>query len=153
MIKDHLNHRGQYLALHPLFGKAFQYLKSWNPETPDGRYELEGDHLVAMPQSYTTSPIAEKKIEAHKRYIDIQYMVSGHEGMLIMPAHTLTVSESYDEKRDVLFYKDPAPSPALMDFQAGEFGIFYPWDAHKPGCIPVGSSAMDIRKIVVKVRI
>ncbi len=35
--------------------------------------------------------------------------------------------------------------------QAGEYGIFFPWDAHKPG-LCYGGNPDTVRKIVVKVR-
>ena len=43
----------------------------------DGKYEIENETVYASVQTYITKDDA--KYEAHKKYIDIQYMINGAE--------------------------------------------------------------------------
>ena len=62
----------------------------------------------------------------------------------------MTVKEEYSAERDVMFLED-CEKASMAVLQAGEYGIFFPWDAHKPG-LCYGGNPDTVRKIVVKVR-
>ena len=61
-----------YTHVHPLFPKAFDFLKSFNESTADGKYELQGTDLFAIVSRYTPVPSDEKQWESHAEYGDIQ---------------------------------------------------------------------------------
>ena len=42
----------------------------------DGRYELQGENLFALLQTYVTKNVEEARMETHKIYNDLQYVVS-----------------------------------------------------------------------------
>lgn len=148
MIVDTLSNHRRYDALQRGIELGFEYLKAFDPATPDGRYAIEGELVYALVQSYDTGPATERRFETHRRNIDIQYIVEGRERILHTPVGTLEVDAAYDEERDATFYHDPAASSSVL-LTAGDFAIFHPEDAHKGGCMAGGREA--VRKVVVKV--
>lgn len=149
MIKDSLSQADRHYAVHPLFPAAFDYLKNFDPSVADGRYEIDGQRAYAVVQSYETAAPEKKKLEAHRRYLDIQYIVSGDETMQVMKNDGLTVVQPYLPEKDVELFQCPDGAGEMIPFHAGDFGIFYPEDVHRPGCA-LGAPA-PVRKIVVKV--
>lgn len=146
MIYDHLRNQSLYRGTHPGLDRAFDYVRTFDPATPDGKYELEGG-LVAMPQSYATKPAADKKYEAHERFIDLQFIVAGEEIIYHSPLERLALTDPYRPEKDCAFYSGDDAQALVM--RAGDFSILFPQDGHKPGCQLRGASA--IRKIVVKI--
>lgn len=150
MIVDTLANAGRYRTVLARLQSGFDYLESFDPATPDGRYEIDGDRVFAMVQSYETAPSTEKRFETHRRNLDIQYIVSGRERLLHLDREGLEPSTQYDEKKDVIFYHDPAASSSIL-LGPGEFAVFFPSDAHKGGCMAGGRDA--VRKVVIKVQV
>ena len=140
----------KYERLNPHFGKVFKFL--CRPDLADlkpGRYEIDGENCWAMIQDANLTPFerGEIKVEAHRKYIDIQSPITGPEtfGLFLMDdAHRAL---PFNEAKDVVFfYAVTRP----MTLNPGEFAIFFPPDgAHAPGhCTGIGRS---IRKLVIKV--
>lgn len=150
MILDTLSSAVQYEGLGPGIALGLAYLRTFDPETPDGRQVLDGVDLFALVQSYETAPATEKRFEAHRRYLDIQYVAVGTERILHAPASPLQVETPYSEADDILFFAEPGVSSSLL-LRAGDFAIFHPSDAHKPGCMAGGRT--QVKKVVVKVRL
>jgi YhcH/YjgK/YiaL family protein len=130
MILDSLAAAGEYEALGTGIALGLAYLRGFDPDTPDGRYELDGDDLFALVQTYDTAPATEKRFEAHRRYLDIQHVSAGTD--------------------DIVFFQEPGVSSSFL-LRAGDFAIFHPGDAHKPGCMAGGKT--QVKKVVVKVRL
>lgn len=150
MIKDHIAHANRYASVHPLFPAAFQWLAEHaNQKLPDGRIELEDTQLIAMPQHYETHALEAGMFEAHKRYIDIQYIVSGSEQIHVGTPDAMTLVSPYDQAKDVSFSKGTG---SILTVNAGEFVILWPHEAHHPGCHPAGTPA-PVHKIVLKVAV
>ncbi len=120
-----------------------------NPVAP-GRYELDGDRCYALVQTYETAPADEKDYEAHRVYADVQYMASGEEQMFWAPVGALTNTVPHSDERDVAFFTGGADAARSFTVRAGEFAVFYPQDAHKPGCA-VNDTPAGVRKIVIKI--
>lgn len=134
----------------PLMKKAFAYLESIKGQNLEvGHYELESIRLYANVDAYATRPYADTRFESHRKYIDIQYMISGEEEIEVTDIHNLAVSEHYDYNRDVMFYNghEAGKRYKLTD---GKFVIFFPEDAHRP-CIAVGDEPKDVKKMVIKI--
>ena len=106
--------------------------------------------MFALPQSYETAPAAEKRFEAHRRYLDIQYILSGEEVIHYALAERLEISEPYHDERDVMFFRDGGASSATL-LRAGDFAIYFPHDAHQPGCFH--TTPVAVRKIVIKIAV
>lgn len=150
MIADLLPHADLYASVHPLFGAGFAYLRRFTGDVADGRHELDGDRLFALVQSYRTEPAAEKRFEAHRRYIDIQYVFSGEEIFGHAELAALKPGDPFDEAKDIGFYGEP-DSWTPVTLLPGSFVVAFPHDGHKPGCSLRGPAA--VRKIVIKVAV
>jgi YhcH/YjgK/YiaL family protein len=115
----------------------------------DGRYELDGDRLVAIVQTYQTKPREQGAWEAHRRYIDVQFVAAGSELMGYAPLASLIAREPYDVAKDVAFYDGAGAGFLRVD--AGMVAIFHPHDAHMPSLML--DAPQWVRKIVLKVRV
>lgn len=138
-----------YRRMHPRFRKAFEFLRRPDLATlAVGRYEIDGTNCWAMVQEADLVPVAERKLEAHRRYIDIQSPIMGPETIGLMVAGAEQLALPFNDKDDyVLFQGEKRP----VTLQPGEFGIFFPpRGAHAPGCLAEGGPA-KIRKLVIKV--
>lgn len=149
MIIDRLENSSKYASVHKGFAESFSFLqKAIDENLPVGRYEIDGDDVFAFIQEYATK--TESAFETHKNYIDIQFIISGTEVMLATDVSNMTESISYNPERDVTFYED-YENAAIGIIEAGMYGIFFPWDAHKPG-LALNGNPTDVKKIVVKVK-
>ncbi len=139
------------------FYKALQYLQSTNLneiflQVKEGHpieIEIDGRSVYAIFQCYETKAIEEAKIEGHKKFIDIQYIHSGTEQILVSPSSRMIKDADYNEKKDVYFPK--AADYSSIRLNSGMGCILYPEDLHAPG-IRVDAPA-KIEKIVIKVAI
>jgi biofilm protein TabA len=128
---------------------AFEFLEKTDlTALPLGRTDIDKDNLYAAVSQGETKPAETAKFEAHRRYIDVQYIVSGQEGIGFAPVVALETTEAYDAARDVEFFATPAKY-AVVQIKAGRFGVFAPGEGHMPGCHLDGPHA--VRKVVVKV--
>jgi len=132
--------------------KAVEFLR--RPEAlslADGNYNLEGKSLCARVQTYITreNDRGEYRFEAHRRHIDIQYIVSGSEDIVTGPAEEMAVTEDYDEDADVCFGTLPEKLQKKVTLSQGDFMVLYPWEAHAPMQAP--GAPGKVKKIVVKV--
>lgn len=148
MIVDILKNSDRYAGLHPGFQQAFDFLKKAQQELPPvGRYDLDGDKVYALVQQYDTVPAEETKWEAHKKYIDIQFVHAGSEVIAWEPIENLPAGEIFDEAKDRYLYKAPGSSP--VELHAGTFAIYFPEDLHRPK--EQLKASCPVTKIVVKV--
>ena len=148
MIVDTLRNTDVYAAMHERIALALDFLKTTDfSKLPDGRIEIDGDDVFAMAQSYTTRPLEDSKWEAHRKYIDVQFIVSGIEKIGVAKTDSLSPLADYDEEGDCRFYEGDGVFPTLAE---GDFAIFHPWDAHMPGV--ACDSPSEVRKVVVKIK-
>ena len=112
------------------------------------RVELAGG-MYAMEQVYLTKARPDGFFESHRKYIDIQVVVSGEELMEVAEIGLLPVRVGYDADKDVILYSDFGAASVLR-FRAGEAGVYFPVDGHMPG-LRAGPDARLVRKTVVKV--
>jgi biofilm protein TabA len=149
MIFDSLAHADAYRSLSPRIARGLDWLTDFSPQKKAGRYDLDGDNLFALVQSYDTVPPAEKRFESHRAYPDLRYVAIGDEIISYAPLRDLQPITDYNAEKDFLLYSEP-PQSTPLHFSPGQFAIFYPQDGHKPGCLNGRSSS--IKKIVIKVR-
>jgi len=151
MILDRLEHAGMYRGLGPGIAAALDWLAATDVLClAPGRHELDGDRLVAIVQRYRTRPLAEAIWEAHRRYLDVQYVAEGAERIGYRPLEEgLTVKQPYDQGKDAALFETWGD---LVEVPAGSFAIFAPQDVHAPGlvCSPSGEPA-EVLKVVLKV--
>lgn len=149
MITDQLKHYKQYTGLSQRINEALTYLAETDMAALEvGKYEIDGDNLFVLIQSYEAKAIEAGKCEAHKKYIDIQYIIEGQEYMGYGPSDAYEVIDPYNDDKDRYFVKWAGD---LVKYEKDMFAIFYPQDAHMPG-IAVNSGEM-VKKAVVKIKI
>lgn len=128
MIIDVLENADKYVTLHKDFKLVFDFLKNNDLSTMEcGKHQLRGDEIFFNLQEYETKPT--QKLEAHKKYIDIQVIAVGEEYMGYTNINNTTLSEEYDEQKDVMFLNGEVDK---LKADNKTFLIFYPEDAHMP---------------------
>lgn len=76
MVTDVLQNAHLYQTLNPLFTTAFKFLLKKDFFTVEnGKYQIDGDNIFAIINEYETKDKNECEVEAHKKHIDIQYVV------------------------------------------------------------------------------
>jgi YhcH/YjgK/YiaL family protein len=148
MVFDRLKNANQYFPLGEKITIALQYLSQTDfTNVEPGKYEIDGENIFALVQTYNTKPFGAGKWEAHKKYIDVQYIVSGKEKMGFTETTKVIIMEEYDEEKDCAIYKGEGN---FLITDEGHFAIFFPSDVHMPGMainIP-----KEVKKVVVKVK-
>ncbi len=112
-----------------------------------GTVKIDGDRVFAMHQEYNTKPRAQGFWESHRKYIDIQYVVSGVEHMGFANLQQLTNGE-YDASKDLIMHEG---SGSFVLLPAGMFTLLFPADAHMPQIAVESPHA--VKKVVVKVAV
>jgi len=148
MILDTLTQSDRYIGLHPLFPRAFEFLRDTDLKSlPTGMLTVQGEQLFAIVEACQGRTRDEAKLECHRRYIDIQLVLEGVDEMGWKPlAECVNPATEYDAARDIRFFND-APSSWIAT-PPGSFCLFFPDDAHAP----LVSTGM-IRKVVLKIAV
>lgn len=131
--------------------KAFAFLRDNDLSSLElKRYDIDGDNVYAPVSEYLTKNEEDARYEAHRAYIDIQYVVSGRELIGVAPMSAKADElEPYNQANDIEFFTVSGGENRLAT--PGKFFIFFPEDAHRPGLKDVENS--PVRKVVVKVRV
>ncbi len=130
---------------------AVSYLKNITvSETDAGAKVIVDKNFYYTIQSYSTKPENEAILESHRKYVDIQIMVSGEEQMDLADISRLTIKENYNPENDVIVWNIPKRM-ARITLTAGDSVILYPENAHR-GAIMNRNKSHKVLKIVGKVR-
>ena len=148
MIYDHIDNIGLY-RFSPATMKAFEFLKTLTPDTPEETFELMGRDLYVMVQSYETESEPSPILEAHRKYIDIQYCIAGAEYIAVAPLDESTIKTPYDDAKDVAFYL-AQKMMTLSAMTPGRFVLLFPTDEHFAKWAAEAPSR--VKKAVVKLR-
>ena len=146
MIFDSLPHIETYRQIDERIYRGLKLLEQDFSGLEDGRYEVDGDKLYFMIQSYETKP-DNPTAEAHRRYADIQFVISGAEVIGVGALEEMTPVEAHPQ-RDLYLYHGPVDRITLTP---GKFAVLWPQDAHA-AAIAAGVPAL-CHKCVVKVRL
>ena len=150
MIVDTLDNAAHYFGLGERIALALQYLKDNDcTKLAVGKIPIRGDQIYAIVEDNTTKPREQGVWEAHRKYVDVQFVATGVEEMGYANIKTLTEKKSYDEKDD---YELLDGAGSFVTVRAGSFTIFFPEDGHIPGCT-VDDKPAAVRKVVVKVAV
>lgn len=137
----------QYKANQALWDKAFAYLKNTDlDKLPVGKYPIAGDSLFASVTDNPTKVYEQTVWESHRKYIDLQYVAQGAEGMAVANVASAKVTEPYNPAKDVAHYETTGTQ---YDAKPGTFYLFFPQDAHRVN-IKVDGAEHD-KKIVLKI--
>jgi len=136
------------------FQVAFDYLENITSDfldIKDGECikEMLSEDIYVLKQAYYTKNRKDCFFEAHKKYIDIQFMVKGEEYMDICGLDSLEIINEYVEKTDFAHYKGKEDGISKLLIRENCLAIFYPSDAHQP-CVKVENKEL-IYKAVIKI--
>jgi YhcH/YjgK/YiaL family protein len=149
MIIDKLSNSHLYSGLGERINKAFDYLKETDFSKMElGRYEIDGDNIFALVNEYKTKDESEGKLEAHTKYIDVQFVAKGSELMGYAPLGNQKIIDVYNEKNDITFFTG---EKSFTRVDENMFAIFFPTDVHLPG-IKVNDKSY-VKKVVIKVKV
>ena len=149
MIKDKLINAKTYYGISKSLDKGFDWLLNQDLANINcGKYQIDGDRVYANIQEYETK--LDAKYESHRKYIDIQYVISGKEKIGVTDINNCETCEVYDLERDLEFF-DIIVKEEYQHLSEGEFLVLFPQDAHKPS-IAFGIKS-KVKKVVVKVAI
>ncbi len=148
MIFSSLSQSSRYAALHPLFPRAFEYIRNTDLHAlAPGHHPIFGEDLFVIVEHVPGRMRTEAKLEAHRRYIDIQLVLEGVDEMGWKPLVECNKPVSdYSAERDILFFND-APASWIAT-PPDTFCMFFPEDAHAP-LVSTGI----IRKAVFKIAV
>lgn len=140
----------QYMLNPERWDLAFSFLRKADlTGLEKGRYELEGTDLFVNIDEYVTKNEPNTRLEAHRKFADIQYIISGAEKMGIVALDRTTMTVPYNEEKDICFLD--SGDERFLSATPDRYFIFFPDDAHRP-CLKAGGNA-PVKKVVIKVRI
>ncbi|HTG01589.1 MAG TPA: YhcH/YjgK/YiaL family protein [Nitrospirota bacterium] len=152
MVVADIVHAEKQIAMTSELQQAFSFLRRPDLDSYlDGKVDIDGDRVFALVQRYTTITTERPRFEFHRKYLDIQYLVSGEEVIGWAPAGDMTVSEPYDANKDVCFGSVEQGMWTPVHLQTGRLAVLWPDDAHAPRL--AAGKPVTVIKIVVKVQV
>ncbi|MDD5404277.1 MAG: YhcH/YjgK/YiaL family protein [Sulfuricella sp.] len=148
MILDTLANAARYAPLHALFPRAFEFLRSPGLKAlAPGRHPIEDERLFAIVEIAAGRNRDQAKLECHRRYIDIQFVVEGTDEMgWKASCDCREPLADYLAEKDIQFFRDTPAS--WIATPPGAFCIFFPQDAHAPLV-----SNSQIHKVILKIAV
>lgn len=139
----------QYHRNQAAWDKAFAYLKDTDLKSlANGRHVIDGTNVYAIVTEAPTKDYDKTAFESHRKYIDLQYVITGEEKMAKTGVPSVAVSKPYDEAADIAFYTGEGK---MYKVPAGTFMLFFPTEAHRPNITPGGNKV--VKKIVIKINV
>ena len=123
--------------------KAVEELKSFEPAT----IPLSGSNKILV-QKVTTKAWETSQLEAHREFLDIQYIISGKEMVGWAPLDTLTPADEFNTQKDKGMYTGDSTPVAIKE---GYCYVVYPEDAHAPS-VHIGEGG-EVVKLVIKLKV
>lgn len=149
MILDSLKNIDNYRNLNSRVSRALEIIRDTKfDDLLDDVYLIDGFDFRFFITSYQTQEINDTP-EAHRDFIDIQYMISGKEQMGIGQLEDMVEEVSANPEKDIWFYHGPVDTITVTE---GMFAVFFPNDAHAPN-ISIGGNACNVRKCVFKIHV
>lgn len=153
MIVDRIDRLTAYPNV-PRAQRVAEYLAATDVASlASGEHVIDGEDLFVRVLRYAPWEPGTNGFETHRRYADIQVVVSGAEAMRVAPAETLSPLAPWDDAGDYGFFSCSAPERvSTIIAEAGSFVVFFPGEAHEPGVRADGFPG-DVVKLVFKTRV
>lgn len=146
MIIDHISRWREALGFISDEGQFYDYLcKALQCFPDEGAVPLGNKGAKALVSAYTPGK-KETLWEAHRKYYDLQFLVSGQERIGWAPLKGLTEEIPYDEEKDIAFYRGTGD---FFLFRKEYFILLSPDEGHQPGLFTPGQT--PVKKIVIKI--
>lgn len=144
MIYDHLLNLTHYKDINPNLDLAIDYLLSHDLRDLDiGTYHISPE-VILMVQSNQLSESFDHIFEYNKKYLDIHYVIEGHEVIKLGKGDKVEVEEYLG---DIGFIK--CSEETSFDLRDNYIAFFFPKEAHQPN--GMGSLGNYVKKGVLKV--
>ncbi|WP_026463034.1 YhcH/YjgK/YiaL family protein [Adhaeribacter aquaticus] len=151
MVLDKIENAHLYTSLGEGIAQAFKFITTTDFATAEpGKHEIDGDKVFAFVSEYDTKEITEGITEAHRKHLDVQFVYSGSEVFGYAPLKAQSVTQDYDDEKDLILFKADL---SFNKLDAGMFAIFFPDDVHMPGVKLAQDTTSKVKKVVVKVRL
>ncbi len=151
MIVTDLKHVEQQINMTLALKKAIEFLRLRGiQDLPDGKVEIDGE-VFAIVQRYETIKTDAPTFEYHRKYIDVQFIVTGEEVIGWAPAEHMTITQAYDRDKDICFGAAEKGKWTPVHLRAGQLAVFWPEDSHAPK-VAAGAPSR-VMKIVIKVAV
>ncbi len=145
MINKELN---ELLLASPVFDGLDTVIAGFDKNTPEGRYNVDGDNIFLLVSRYTTLSEEQILMESHQKYSEIHLLLEGSEELGYCQTAVLIPHMPYDEHKDIEFWQKPTTYPkAVIDAKKAVF--FNCGEAHAPR-IAIGGKPQPVMKIVIK---
>ncbi len=148
-LTDQKEFAKQYQANKATWDKSFEFMKNNDLEKmAPGKYPIDGENAFASITEIVDKPFEKTAWESHKKYIDLQYIISGSEKIGVAPSAIATVINPYNAEKDVANYKI---DDAVFDVASPKvFYLFFPENAHRPN---IKVNEEKVKKLVIKIRV
>lgn len=150
MIYDKIDNLEIYAGISEDLRLGLEWLRDVNADVENGVYEIN-PRVKAIVSEYITKEVNENGYEAHREYIDIQYLICGEEVVNSLPLEYLNELKAYNKESDAAFYVETGIKPQELLLGNRYFAILFPQDGHMPQlCV---NTPGFVKKVVVKVKI
>jgi YhcH/YjgK/YiaL family protein len=148
MIVDTILHADRYQYVGSAFAKALEFLSKHakDQNMQNGKYEIIPDVAIAYVVTKDTVLLSDTKMEIHKKYMDIHYLLKGTE--ICGFSRNFKGVALYDHAQDIAF--SDCDDEMSLPIAEGSFYALWPDEPHRP-LVQVGGTSESIRKIIVKV--
>ena len=132
----------------PFAEKVQRFLNERNLQNLEvGKYEL-GDGCYVAVSEYESKQCGEIVYEAHRAYLDIQFLLYGKESIFLTDKNSAVCTREYDFENDYALYASEKGDEKIL--KAGELMVLYPEDLHSP-CHATDDIPCKVKKFVFKI--
>jgi YhcH/YjgK/YiaL family protein len=145
MIISSVKNYNSVIKYFPQLNVIFDFINnSITKNIKEGRYKLDFG-IYAIVQNSQPKPRCEQLLETHKKYIDLQYIISGRDkiGWKFLDK-SFVIATKYNKKNDMTFFK--TKPDFFITLKKDDFAIFFSEDAHSPLC-----GKISVKKCVFKI--
>lgn len=136
-----------YSFLEEAIKQCFSYAEQHDLEQYENKtYELSGKQLFVNIVEYETTSVENRFWEAHKKYLDLHFMLRGKEQIDLNFIQNMKQLE-FVEQDDFLPLEGEANSHIIL--QKGDFLLCYPQDGHRTAIMV--ENPIKIKKAIFKI--
>ncbi len=149
IIKAQTSHAGIQKALEFLSNTKLELVFRTLSEGESKIVDIDAKEIFAIFQTYKSKTTETIKIEGHRKYIDVQYILEGTEKILLASKNDIVEESAFNVENDYFFPTVAAYSSVIL--RQGEAAVLTPLDLHGP-CYCVDKPGL-VKKVVVKVAV
>lgn len=137
---------------NPYLLKVIDLIKSINfSKLDDGIFKIDNNFHYILSTYRTSSVKNEQFAEAHRKYIDFQYVIYGEEKFGYADySNGKILKTEYNSEKDIEFFKE-IENESFLILKKNMYVVFFPEDIHRTGLN--NTELRSIRKVIFKVPI